>query len=71
MGTGLFNIFVNGLANGIKCILSKLAGDTKLSSAVDTLEGRETIQRDQNRLEKSAPENLMRLHLGWDNSRYL
>ncbi|PKU42520.1 reverse hypothetical protein [Limosa lapponica baueri] len=71
---GTLMIFVGDADSEIECTLSKFAYDIKLSAVVDTLEGRDAIQRDLDRLDRWACVNLMKfnniLYLGHGNPKH-
>ncbi|KAK4806638.1 hypothetical protein QYF61_022944 [Mycteria americana] len=66
------------MESGIECTFSKFVDDSKVSGLVDTLEGRDAIRRDLDRLERWARVNLMGfnktkckfVHMGWGNPKH-
>ena len=52
LGPILFNIFINDIDDGVECIRSKFADDTKLSGVVEPAERRDPFQRDLHKLKR-------------------
>lgn len=59
LGLVLFCIFIGDVDSGIVCTLSKFTADTTLCGAVDTMEVKDAIQKDLDRLEKLAHVSLL------------
>jgi len=75
LGPVLFNVFLGNMDSGTECTLGQFADNT---NCVDTLEGRDAIQRDLDRLERWACVNRMKfnnakceiLHVGRGNPKH-
>ncbi|KAK4830160.1 hypothetical protein QYF61_008671 [Mycteria americana] len=63
----LFSAFINDLNDRTECTLSKFMDDTKLGRAVDKLESRATIWKENNKLEKRADKN-HKLQRSWEEA---
>lgn len=75
VGPLLFSNFINDMDCGIECTLSKSVNNTKLCGVVDTVQGRDDIHWDLDKLEQWAHVNLIKfnkvLHLNQGNPQYL
>ena len=78
LGPVLFNMFVRDTDSGIEWSLSKFVDDRKLSGVVDSVEGRDGIERGLDRLGRWACANVMKfneakwkvLHVGWGSPEH-
>lgn len=56
IGTHISNIFIGNVDSGNECALSKFADDSRMSGVLDTLEGRNAIYKDLDRLDRCSCE---------------
>lgn len=69
LGPALFNIFVSNMDSGIECTLGQFASNTKLCGVVNTLEGKDVMQWDLDRLERWSWMSVMKFRK--DNAKVL
>ena len=77
LGQALFKVFVGNMNSEIECTLNNFANDIRLCDVLDTLKGRDAIQKDLYRLERWACANLKMfnkpkckvLHMGQGNPK--
>ncbi|PKU43602.1 rna-directed dna polymerase from mobile element jockey-like [Limosa lapponica baueri] len=77
LGLVLCSIFTDDMDSGIECTLRNFMDDAKLCGVIDTLEGRDALQRGLDRLERWACANIMKfnkakcriLHMGQGNPK--
>ena len=62
LGPVLFNIFINDLNEGVQGMLVKFADDTEVGRIANTLEDRNKIQKDLDRMEHWAESNRMKFN---------
>ncbi|PKU38773.1 rna-directed dna polymerase from mobile element jockey- hypothetical protein [Limosa lapponica baueri] len=78
LGLVLFKVFVGDMDSGIERTLSKFVDNTKLCGTVNTLQGRDAIQKDLTALRDGPHANLLKfnkakckvLHLGWGHPKH-
>lgn len=64
LGLVLYNIFITNLDAGLEGMLSQFAGSTKLGGAVNSLKGREALQRDPDKLDRWGITNHVKFNKG-------
>lgn len=60
LGIALFNVFVGDMDNRTESTLSMFADDTKICGTIDTLGGKDALQKNFDKFQRWACANLMK-----------